>query len=507
MPPAEQPAAQPEAPQPAATSGFTELGITDVEVGEGEAVEPGATVTVHYRGTFREGGEEFDSSYGRGEPAVFPLSGVIEGFSKGLLGMKVGGKRRVEIPWAMAYGERGRPPAIPARSDLVFDLELVGVQNAQPPEKPELATDFEGEPQELEGGLVVRDIAVGGGQGGVKPGAKVILHYRGVLAETGEQFDSSYDRGQPATFKLDPGALIEGFSQGLMGMKAGGKRRIEIPAALGYGQRGSPPKIPGNADLVFEVEVLSFVNPREISTEWISEETRDNGLIVRIVKEGNSEGEPMPEDAIAVLHTLGVLEDGSKFDSTFELGQPATVPLDQASIEGWKLGVVGMVPGEVRQIVVPPELAFGEEGQPPVIPANATLTFDVELIDWREPRLFSVEFASEPSVLEEGITIREIKIGQGPEAAADQMAIIHYLAQLPDGTLVANTFDTGDMQVVPLTVQPPLPGLRKAILGMKVGGVRRIELAPEQAFGEEGNPPLIPADSTVIFEVELMGVQ
>jgi len=110
-------------------------------------------------------------------------------------------------------------------------------------------------------------------------------------------------------------------------------------------------------------------------------------------------------------------------------------------------------------------------------------------------------------VLEEGITVRNVKIGEGPAAEAGQMAVIHYLAELPDGTVVANTFDTGDLQVVPLDNQPPLPGLRKAIVGMNQGGIRRIELSAAQAFGEAGNPPLVPADTSMVFEVELMGVQ
>lgn len=488
--------------QPAASEGFTELGIIDTQVGDGEAVEPGATVTVHYRGTFRESGEEFDSSYSRGEPAVFPLSGVIAGFSEGLLGMKVGGKRRVEIPWDMAYGAQGRPPVIPPKSDLVFELELVGVDNPEPLEKPELETEFEGEPKDLGDGLIVRDIKTGIGEEGLKPGATAIVHYRGVLAETGEQFDASYDRGEPAKFRLDPGALIEGFSRGLLGMKAGGKRRIEIPAALGYGSRGSPPVIPSDADLIFEVELLSFINRRELSTEWLTEETRDNGLIVRIVKEGDPDREPLPADSVVTLHTLGVLEDGTRFDSSFDQDKPIRLPLE-FTIEGWRQGLVGMLPGETRQIVVPPALAFGEAGQPPLVPADATLTFEIELITWEEPREFSTSFAGEPTELEEGITIRDVIMGTGPEATEGQNAVINYLAELPDGTAIANTFNTGDLQVVPLNDDPMLSGLRKAIVGMKVGGVRRVELAPEHAFGPEGNPPMVPPDTDVIFEVEL----
>lgn len=492
--------------QPAASEGFTELGIIDTEVGDGEAVEPGATVTVHYRGTFRENGEEFDSSYSRGQPAVFPLSGVIAGFSEGLLGMKVGGKRRIEIPWNMAYGAQGRPPAIPPRSDLVFDLELVGVDNPEPPQTPELETEFEGEPQDLGDGLIVRDIKTGIGEEALKPGATAIVHYRGVLADTGEQFDASYDRGEPAKFKLDPGALIEGFSRGLLGMKAGGKRRIEIPAALGYGAQGSPPKIPANADLVFEVEVLSFINPRDLSTEWISEETRENGLIVRIVEEGDPDAEPLPEGAVVTLHTLGVLEDGTRFDSSFEQGAPIKLPME-FTIEGLREGMVGMLPGETRQIVIPPALAFGEEGRPPVVPPNATLTFEIQLVSWEPPREFATEFAGEPTELEEGITIRDVAVGAGPEATAGQQAFVYMMAKLPDGEVVANTFATDDLQPIPLDGQPPLPGLRKAIVGMKVGGVRRIELSAEQGFGEAGNPPMVPPGSSLVFEIELAAVQ
>ncbi|GIW73889.1 MAG: hypothetical protein KatS3mg103_0411 [Phycisphaerales bacterium] len=498
--PADAPAA--DQPEP-----LDELVITDLQPGQGETVKPGATVTIHYTGTFRRDGKAFDSSHDRGEPAQFPLSGVIPGFREGLLGMQVGGKRRIEIPWSQAYGEQGRPPVIPPKSDLVFEVELLDVQNAPPPKKPQLATEFAGPPIELGDGLVIREIKLGQSDQAVKPGATVVVHYTGVLADTGEQFDSSRDRGQPARFKLDPGSLIEGFVQGLIGMRAGGIRRLEIPAELAYGKQGSPPTIPPDADLVFEVELLSFTNPRELSTQWLGEQTRDDGLIVRIVKEGDPEKEPLPDGAIAVVHTLGVLEDGTVFDSTFDAGQPVDVPLEQAAIEGWRKGVVGMRPGEVRQFVVPPELGFGEEGSPPVIPPNATLTFEVELLDWRPPRTMSTEFLGEPTTLEEGITIREIELGEGEPAKQGQLAIVHYIAQLPDGTVVANTFDAGDMQVVPLDGSDPLPGLRKAIVGMKPGGIRRIELAPEQAFGQQGSPPVVPPNSPMVFEVQLVAVQ
>lgn len=101
--------------------------IEDLQVGTGaECTSVGQTVTVHYRGTLMNG-KEFDSSYKRGQPARFPLSRLIAGWQEGIPGMKVGGIRKLTIPWKHAYGEYGSPPTIPAKADLQFQIELVGV--------------------------------------------------------------------------------------------------------------------------------------------------------------------------------------------------------------------------------------------------------------------------------------------------------------------------------------------------------------------------------------------
>lgn len=101
--------------------------IEDIQVGQGAVCQPNATVNVHYRGTLTNG-TEFDSSYGRGRPIEFPLRNLIQGWQEGIPGMKVGGKRKLTIPWPMAYGERGAPPTIPPKADLIFEIELLGVR-------------------------------------------------------------------------------------------------------------------------------------------------------------------------------------------------------------------------------------------------------------------------------------------------------------------------------------------------------------------------------------------
>ena len=98
--------------------------------GAGAAAKAGDTVEVHYTGTLKSNGKKFDSSVDRNEPFTFPLGAkrVIKGWDEGVAGMKVGEKRKLIIPFALAYGEDGRPPVIPAKADLVFDVELLKIK-------------------------------------------------------------------------------------------------------------------------------------------------------------------------------------------------------------------------------------------------------------------------------------------------------------------------------------------------------------------------------------------
>ncbi len=98
------------------------------------------------------------------------------------------------------------------------------------------------------------DLVVGGGAEAT-PGKRVQVHYTGTLT-SGQKFDSSLDRGRPFAFVLGAGQVIQGWDQGVQGMRVGGKRKLTIPPELGYGARGFPPVIPANATLVFEVELL-----------------------------------------------------------------------------------------------------------------------------------------------------------------------------------------------------------------------------------------------------------
>lgn len=205
------------------------------------------TVEVHYTGWTTDG-KKFDSSHDRGQTASFPLNRVIAGWTEGLQLMKEGEKRRLWIPEELAY--RGRPGA-PAGM-LVFDVELVSVTKA--PEPWPVPEDVAGPPADAEvsaSGLASKRLKEG--KGGAKPTStsRVTVHYAGWTTD-GKQFDSSIDRGQPATFPLNQ--VIAGWTEGLQLMEIGEKRRFWIPEELAYqGRPGAPAGM-----LVFDVELLDF---------------------------------------------------------------------------------------------------------------------------------------------------------------------------------------------------------------------------------------------------------
>ena len=117
--------------------------------------------------------------------------------------------------------------------------------------KPEV--DFpEGDPPaELE----ITDITVGTGPGATV-GDRVLVHYVGVAFSTGEEFDASYNRGEPLSFRLGSGQVIAGWDQGVQGMKVGGRRKLVIPPHLGYGDRGAGGVIKPGETLIFVVDLL-----------------------------------------------------------------------------------------------------------------------------------------------------------------------------------------------------------------------------------------------------------
>jgi len=118
-------------------------------------------------------------------------------------------------------------------------------------EKPEI--DFPDSPPPTD--LVITDITEGAGAEATA-GSTVVAHYVGVAHSSGEEFDASYNRGDPLSFRLGVGQVISGWDQGIQGMKVGGRRQLVIPAHLAYGDRGAPPVIAPGETLIFVVDLV-----------------------------------------------------------------------------------------------------------------------------------------------------------------------------------------------------------------------------------------------------------
>ncbi|MCO6440340.1 MAG: FKBP-type peptidyl-prolyl cis-trans isomerase [Nitrococcus mobilis] len=112
--------------------------------------------------------------------------------------------------------------------------------------------------QETASGLRYEDLAIGKGKKATGRGETVFVHYTGWL-EDGTRFDSSHDRGEPLEFSLGAGLVIPGWEEGIIGMRAGGRRKLTVPPELGYGARGAGTVIPPNAHLTFEIELLDVM--------------------------------------------------------------------------------------------------------------------------------------------------------------------------------------------------------------------------------------------------------
>jgi peptidylprolyl isomerase len=111
------------------------LTYLDLKAGTGVPVEPRKWTTVQYTGYLTDG-TKFDSSYDHGQPFTFPYGAhrVIPGWDTGFEGMRIGGKRRLFVPYQLAYGEMGRPPVIPPKAELIFDVEVLSQSDTPPPQ-------------------------------------------------------------------------------------------------------------------------------------------------------------------------------------------------------------------------------------------------------------------------------------------------------------------------------------------------------------------------------------
>lgn len=213
--------------------------------------------------------------------------------------------------------------------------------------------------------------------------------------------------------------------------------------------------------------------------------------------------------SIVAVHYTAYLEDGTMFDTSVG-GEPARFALGTGGvIPGWDEGVTGMRVGGKRLLIIPPELAFGDSGAGGVIPPNATLTFELELLEVTEPMTIpdAPEVVESYEKSESGLEYAILEEGEGEVAAAGDTVRVHYVGFLTNGTRFDSSYQNGEPIEFPLGQGRVIPGWDEGIAGMRVGERRQLRIPPELAYGADGAPGVIPPNSTLIFDVQLVDVQ
>lgn len=253
-----------------------DLAVRTAIAGGGQTVAENDYIQANYLGQVWDTAKVFDNSYDRKTPLVIQLAqgGIIDGWRYGLVGKKVGSRVEMSVPPTWGYGTQGNTQAgIKGTDTLVFVVDIENTFNAKSSAKgkevaqsdaalPKVGTNTDGKAPSIDvpkatapTKLVANYVLEGDGEE-VKADSSVLVQYKGVLWDTGKEFDSTYNSGRLAQFSLQQ--VVKGWAQGLTGKKVGSRVLIVIPPALGYGN--NPPSGSGikkDSTLVFSVDILA----------------------------------------------------------------------------------------------------------------------------------------------------------------------------------------------------------------------------------------------------------
>ena len=233
----------------------TKLVITDITDGEGVGAAAGDLIAVHYVGVLSSDGTRFDGNFGSSPFSLTLGKGqVIKGWDEGLLGMKAGGMRQLDIPADLAYGDSGSGDVIKPGAALSFVVEMVGIIPAtDPADEPQLTIAGAAASSTLQS----KDLIEGKGDA-IAAGDTVALHIVAYRGDTGEKITSTWPEGAPVSLTLEEGGSLPGIVKGVPGMKVGGRRQMTIPFADAFGAEGNTEmKLPANTDLVLVVDLIA----------------------------------------------------------------------------------------------------------------------------------------------------------------------------------------------------------------------------------------------------------
>ncbi|XP_009406340.2 70 kDa peptidyl-prolyl isomerase [Musa acuminata AAA Group] len=341
-------------------------------------------------------------------------------------------------------------------------------------------------------GLRKKLVKEGEGWDHPEAGDEVEVHYTGTLLD-GSKFDSSRHRGTPFRFNLGQGQVIKGWDEGIKTMKKGENAIFTIPPELAYGASGSPPTIPPNATLQFDVELLSWTSVKDIC--------KDGGIFKKILTDGDKWDNPKDRDEVLVRYEAR-LEDGTVVSKSE--GVEFTVR-DGYFCPALSKAVKTMKKGEKVLLTVMPQYAFGEDGRQAsgdegAVPPNATLHIDLELVSWKTV----TEIGNDKKIIK-----KILKEGEGYERPNDGAVVkVKLIGKLDDGTVFVKKGHDGDEPFEFKTDEEQvIEGLDQAVMSMKKGEIAYVTIPPEHAFNRvesKQDLAVVPPNSTVHYEIELV---
>jgi FKBP-type peptidyl-prolyl cis-trans isomerase len=339
------------------------------------------------------------------------------------------------------------------------------------------------------------------GDGTVHPkrGDRVRVHYTGWL-EDGTEFDSSRRRGEPSEFGI--GQVIEGWNEGLALMSPGSRLKLTIPSDLAYGAKGSPPKIPADATLVFDVELIAITAsaPEFVALDSEKATVTESGLKMQTLVAPT--GPACAAESDVWFEYTFWDQAGTFFDSSITSGAPAVVRVDKFTIPFFKEAAMLMGEGGTYVFEVPAALGFGERATS-TLPPNSVTIWRLTLKRIFQKPAFSMPAPEELTTTESGLQYQVLREGEGKSPAMHQGVICHYAGWLTDGTQFDASYDRGD----PLSFRlgRVIEGWNEGLKLMKPGAMMKLVIPGNLGYGARGQGT-IPPDATLVFVVELIAV-
>lgn len=235
--------------------------------------------------------------------------------------------------------------------------------------------------------------------------------------------------------------------------------------------------------------------------------TTDSGLKYKITEKGD--GEKAKVGQRVQVHYTGKLEDGTKFDSSYDRNEPLTFPLGEGRvIKGWDEGIALLQVGDKATLIIPPELGYGSRNIGN-IPANSTLIFDLELIAiLPEIKIEKFDVSGKTEIeTDSGLKFILVKEGAGKKAAAGNTVTVHYTGYLKDGSSFDSSLKRDQPFSFVLGMGKVIKGWDEGVAMMKEGDRARLIIPYDLAYGEKGFPGTIPPKAELTFDIELLKVE